>query len=84
MDPRQAYATLGLSAGAPWDGVRQAYRAELRRVHPDTSRGRGDPRALERARAAYRELRALHQSSAPTTPAAGNDPSDGRLVDLYA
>jgi curved DNA-binding protein CbpA len=83
MDAREAYATLGLPNDASWEHVRQAYRSQLRRFHPDTSRGVGNPRALQSVRAAYRQLRTQHLSATAPGRDATRDESRGR-VDLYA
>jgi hypothetical protein len=53
-----AYSTLGLRFGAPEEDVRGAYRALLRRYHPDT--GIVEPESVRRlaeVRAAYERLR---------------------------
>lgn len=81
MDTREAYATLGLPSDASWEHVRLAYRSQLRRFHPDTNRGAGNPRALQSVRTAYRQLRTLHLNAAVP----GRDAArDANRVDLYA
>ncbi len=56
----EAYAVLGVEPGAPWAQIEEAYKALLRKYHPD--RNRKNPRAAEkrfvRVRVAYDFLKA--------------------------
>ena len=54
MDVRAALEILDLQPGWTPATARSAYRARLRRHHPDT--GTGDLRSLNEARRAYRTL----------------------------
>ncbi|HWB23166.1 MAG TPA: DnaJ domain-containing protein [Gaiellaceae bacterium] len=79
----RAYATLGVDYTASKEDVRRAYRAQLRRYHPDT--GAGDVDALESITSAYHTLRAQYKGSyLPSAQWASTRPPVGKLVDLYA
>ncbi len=54
MDGRTAAATLGVSAGATREEIRQAFRARVKLVHPDTTSG--SPQAFLTLRAAFEFL----------------------------
>jgi hypothetical protein len=51
---RTAYATLGLDPGADQAAIREAYRARIKEVHPDTEGG--DAAAFREVREAYERL----------------------------
>jgi curved DNA-binding protein CbpA len=82
MEVTRAYATLGVSTDASWREIRRAYRAQLRQHHPDT--GAANPRALDSARSAYRQLRTQRPQPAPAAVWPPQAPPVGRLVDVYA
>jgi len=78
MDVTRAYATLGVTRATSDHDLRLAYRAALRRDHPDT--GTGDLPALRSDIAAYREIATLRHRPGPSpTPAAA-----ARHIDVYA
>ena len=67
-DPAGHYATLGIDPAAPAEAITAAFRAAVRRVHPDVL-ATGDPAAFMRIRAAYevlgnRERRAAYDEAA--------------------
>ena len=55
MDLSTARSVLGVSASDDWDVVREAYRAQVRRSHPDLVGDSGVERTVE-VNAAYRTL----------------------------
>lgn len=54
MGRKEAYRTLGLSADADEDAVKQAYREKVKEVHPDTDGG--DEEAFKKVNRAYERL----------------------------
>lgn len=52
--PREAYRTLGLDPSATAEEVRDAYRAKVKEVHPDTESGSEE--AFKRVNRAYERL----------------------------
>src|SRR4051812_7910015 len=77
MELVRAYSVLGVGRGASQHEVREAYRTQLLKNHPDAG-GAGDPVALSEIRSAYRAVVAL--GAAPG--AAVGAPR--RAVDTYA
>lgn len=76
MDLTSARRTLGVRAEDDWTVIRDTYRDQIRRSHPDIAGDGGVTRSVE-LNAAYRTLalarRAgrLHEADAPATPPAG-------------
>ncbi len=63
MKARNLYRELGLKPNADHAEVKRAYRALLKRYHPDLAGANKNGDRLERIIAAYRELCALHDRS---------------------
>lgn len=76
MDLTSARRTLGVRAEDDWMVVRDTYRAQIRRSHPDVAGEAGVTRSVE-LNAAYRVLAVarrqgrLHEADAPAAPPAG-------------
>ena len=89
MDLSAARRTLGVRAGDDWDAVRDAYRDQIRRSHPDIAGPSGVARSVE-LNAAYRtlalarregRLHAVDDAPAPSGPPPGpRQPPSPRAV----
>lgn len=89
MDLSAARRTLGVRAGDAWDVVRDAYRDQIRRSHPDIAGPSGVARSVE-LNAAYRtlalarregRLHAVDDAPAPSGPPPGpRQPPSPRAV----
>jgi len=86
VEPDQARAVLGVTAGTGWEEVRTAYRRLLRRHHPDVASGTPAAGATTaRIVAAFGTLRAeraehaarAHENLPAGGAAAGATPGDG-------
>ncbi|HBI56242.1 MAG TPA: hypothetical protein DDY38_05415, partial [Firmicutes bacterium] len=58
------YKVLGVSPGAPTEVIRAAYRALMKRHHPDVG---GDPERAKEIEEAYRNLALAREPSFPGT-----------------
>ena len=73
MELATARTILGVSAGDDWTVVRAAYRARIRRAHPDVAGDQGSDASIQ-LNAAYRALATarregrLHDEAPPTPP----------------
>lgn len=86
MDLSSARRTLGVRVEDDWGVVRDRYRDQIRRSHPDVAGEAGVARSVE-LNAAYRTLALarregrLHEADAPPRPPAGpTQPSSPRAV----
>jgi len=75
--PADLYRTLGLPPSAAPDDVRRAFRAAVRRHHPDG--GSGAVAELDRVVHAYRSLGRLGALTTAPEPR-----RESRRIDLYA
>lgn len=73
--PRDPHVVLGILPRATPEEVQHAYQRLVRRYHPDTAVGPGDPDELRAVLAAYAALTARQRDTTPT--AADHDTAPG-------
>jgi len=90
MDVPDALAVLGVEPDSSWEDIRQAYRDQLMRHHPDAAGEASSPERTEQVVEAFRSLRTLTEDGLKPLPgpaAAGLDAAlatDEGLMVLHA
>jgi len=69
MSTQDARAVLGVGPTASWHDIRGAYRAEMRRAHPDTNAAPNANRQAARLNTAFAVLRGAAEGATPPEPA---------------